>query len=892
MVQNYKQSNNMKKINKFMMVMIALAGLMTSCEQIDQLDQRVSAVENDVKALQDAVSKMNQDITTLQGLVDKLNAKVTVDKVVKSSDGYTIYFSDNTTATISNGVDGKNGSTPVIGVAKDTDGKYYWTVNSTWLTDASGKKVSAEGVDGAKGNDGITPQVKVEGGYWYVSTDQGKTWTKMGISDSAEQVFSAVEETATSVVFTLSNGKTITIDKTVEFTFSVSSEPVVDMVSMFGGQVAVYKYSFELTGADAETEVDVINDGAHLIDVTVADDMKGGNINVYADAGYPDGKLFAYATKGASTIIKRIVITADGLLQIEELPEGKVIDEDGGKLTINAVSADGAFVEIPDGVDWITVMSTKAEVVKEKIVLNIEPNKGAEARSATITVTNAYDDATEVTIAQAAADATVKTAKFLGRSQFVYDSDARAYNHFHEYFIQFESNGSVVALAVNDSLVSPMEAFPTGAFTFDGSANHAKGTFTAKSAIRAEKYYTAIFTGETCKDVVDGTVTISKDAAGVYTIEASLIDEADQTNNFSYTGAIQLKDASVGAQKTGYSYKGMYNTYYTTQAIERDFSLAVSGYSAGKTPISYVSFTIISDPSTTDKTSVPAGSYFWADLDNAEIAEGIKSKTGIMCLEPGTFSLSANDDADYDSRTYFQSTGGMLVIAENSDGTNFVAIDATGYTYVYDDDYNTVIVEDNITFKAEYDGITLGGSPTSVNTDPAPDGDVEFTFASPNPNYMGWWYGDSYANGGQVFIIGITAGVNGNYSFYLPIQTKSEWAYTKNFNNRYCNTPIPDGVYEFAYSSPSDSEGHAINCIPNIKTSARKVFTNSYTGTVSYVVGGSLTIADGKLNFNITTRATDGREFHFTGGFPSTNYYLQDYSAASRQTQVAWATIQ
>ena len=42
--------------------------------------------------------------------------------------GYTITFQTGKSITIRHGVDGINGETPVIGVAKDTDGVYYWTV--------------------------------------------------------------------------------------------------------------------------------------------------------------------------------------------------------------------------------------------------------------------------------------------------------------------------------------------------------------------------------------------------------------------------------------------------------------------------------------------------------------------------------------------------------------------------------------------------------------------------------------------------------------------------------------------------------------------------------------------------------------------------------------------
>lgn len=87
-----------------------------------------------------------------------------------------------------NGKDGEQGHTPIVGVAKYTDGIYYWTVDGTWLKDSLGAMVSAQGYDGADGKDGkdgkdgadgrdgITPKLKIENDYWYVSYDNGTTW--------------------------------------------------------------------------------------------------------------------------------------------------------------------------------------------------------------------------------------------------------------------------------------------------------------------------------------------------------------------------------------------------------------------------------------------------------------------------------------------------------------------------------------------------------------------------------------------------------------------------------------------------------------------------------------------------------------------------------------------
>ena len=53
------------------------------------------------------------------------------------------------------GADGKDGHTPQIGVRKDTDGIYYWTLDGKWLTDSKGNKIPTTGKDGADGKPGV-----------------------------------------------------------------------------------------------------------------------------------------------------------------------------------------------------------------------------------------------------------------------------------------------------------------------------------------------------------------------------------------------------------------------------------------------------------------------------------------------------------------------------------------------------------------------------------------------------------------------------------------------------------------------------------------------------------------------------------------------------------------
>ena len=153
-------------------------------------------LENRVTKLEELCTQMNTNISSLQKIVDALQDNLSISKVEQISDGYIIHFSDGSTATIKNGKN--SGDAPIIGVKKDTDGIYYWTLNGEWLTDDAGDKIKAEGMDGENGNDGtdgengqdgITPQLKIENGRWMLSMDNGKTWTDICLlytSDAAD----------------------------------------------------------------------------------------------------------------------------------------------------------------------------------------------------------------------------------------------------------------------------------------------------------------------------------------------------------------------------------------------------------------------------------------------------------------------------------------------------------------------------------------------------------------------------------------------------------------------------------------------------------------------------------------------------------------------------------
>lgn len=184
-----KKKQMLLSMKKFITFLLLSLMAFLSCNKFDdsQIWDKLNDHENRILLLEELCKKLNADIINLQTVVTALE---TNDYIVNASplatgDGYTLIFRSGKSIVIYNGKDGVDGYAPKIGVRKDADGMYYWTVDGEWMI-VDGQKVRASAVDGANGNDGtngidgMTPQFKIEDDYWYISYDNGKTWEKLG----------------------------------------------------------------------------------------------------------------------------------------------------------------------------------------------------------------------------------------------------------------------------------------------------------------------------------------------------------------------------------------------------------------------------------------------------------------------------------------------------------------------------------------------------------------------------------------------------------------------------------------------------------------------------------------------------------------------------------------
>ena len=138
--------------------MAAAAFCLVSCTSYDEIAMwnKNEDLGERVSRLEELCEQMNSNISALQLIVEALQDNDYVTGIVPVTEngetiGYTINFSKSGPVTIYHGKDGEkgdDGKTPVIGVKKDTDGLYYWTLDGEWLTDDEGKRIPAQGRDG------------------------------------------------------------------------------------------------------------------------------------------------------------------------------------------------------------------------------------------------------------------------------------------------------------------------------------------------------------------------------------------------------------------------------------------------------------------------------------------------------------------------------------------------------------------------------------------------------------------------------------------------------------------------------------------------------------------------------------------------------------------------
>ena len=440
----------MKKMFFALMMGLALAACTPEAyddsalkEQIDNLDDRLTKVEEDLATLE-------LNVNAMKTLAEALKNGKYIESVVAIEDesGYTITFSDGSSVVVKHGEKGEQGEagaagstgaagaagqdgvTPTITVKENAEGVLCWYIN---------------GVEARPVYEG-TPVFSSVDGNLYV-TYPGETEPVWIGALTGKSIFDSVvvDEENGVVIFTFVGengqpGDSFTLPLAAKFELVIDTK--VDLVD---GASSV-DIPYEVKGANATTVVDVLAVACEAVVeakvIKVSNIAAGAQLLVFADNG--EGK----------TSIKKIVFEAAAeTFTVEDVNE--VIPAEGGQVTLNGVS--NIDFDVLVSAAWLAQVETKSAF---ELTFAAEANTEAEVRSADITFVRkgTQEVLKTVTVAQAAAEVVEKPfAEKAWNIAAVFGSGAdRNMTMDSEYVYVAQAaggNGAIKAISIADPTV-------------------------------------------------------------------------------------------------------------------------------------------------------------------------------------------------------------------------------------------------------------------------------------------------------------------------------------------------------------------------------------------------------------------------------------------------------
>lgn len=291
---------------------------------------------------------------------------------------------------------GEDGITPVIGIRQDTDGIYYWTLNGTWLLDNNNQKVKAEGTDGESGEageegkpgqNGITPLLKIEGGYWYVSYDNENSWKQLGkaTGESEGNFFQEITEDDDYVYITLTgNQTTISIPKykPLSIQFDISKD-------ICASPHTTYIIGYKLIGSDKNTIIKAIaQDGYRALINTI--DYSQGKIEITTPNDIVDSEVLVLISNDKGNTVIRSINFINGIISITT--KNYSVGYEGGIVDVELTTNIEYIINIPDEAkSWLSLAPTSRSSMRDEVIsFVVQPNENVEERSATILLQDQY----------------------------------------------------------------------------------------------------------------------------------------------------------------------------------------------------------------------------------------------------------------------------------------------------------------------------------------------------------------------------------------------------------------------------------------------------------------------------------------------------------------------
>ncbi len=365
--------------------------LIFSCGKYDD-----SGIRNEINGIQAQIANLYQQCYMLKDLLSAIENRDVVMSVTDLSDGsgYVIKFSSGRTITLRNGSDGR---TPNVGVRQGSDGVYYWTIDGDWLLDGSGKKIRAQG------DDGIVPKMKIEDGWWFVSYDEGKNWTKLSkaTGEDGDAFFSSVTDNGETVTVRLKDGTTFDIPKAkgeLGIRFSESED-----IGISAGETKAIEYT--IVNGSASTLVKVFGQNGWNAKVQKTGASKG-TIVVTAPSPLVEGEVVVLVYEGDSKTVVRFLNFVKGTISAPK--EAYSFSGKEGTYEVNLDTNVDYDVNIPaEASSWLSYdgLQTKA-MRQDRIGFHVAQNFGPDPRTAVVTIADkAKENTVKISITQKVWDA-------------------------------------------------------------------------------------------------------------------------------------------------------------------------------------------------------------------------------------------------------------------------------------------------------------------------------------------------------------------------------------------------------------------------------------------------------------------------------------------------------
>ncbi len=365
-------------MKKIMLVLAAAAVIFSGCTDI--------LGGADLEKLDEMTAKVNSDLTAVQNLVKALNDNNYVTNFTPKKEdgvdvGYTVVFNGGRRVTV---IPGDLGSCPALAAAADDDGLYYWTVDGGWLTGADGGKLLVKGQDKKAGREGVVLQTKIEDGFWYVSSDAGGSWMKLGEAkaDDGVSLFKGMENDDDNVYFMFHDGTELKASRhgILDISFDMELPLAIDPDSAI-------EVGYTVQASAKKTTVNV-ESTSDLVAEAVADDMFSGKIKIQSGPIVDAESQVVVTVSDGENTIEKILNFVPTAPVFELSPKEVAVSAKGGNFEITVLTNIG--YEISGMSDWLSEVEVRDGEQPHTVVhvFKAEANPTEEERRGMVSLCN------------------------------------------------------------------------------------------------------------------------------------------------------------------------------------------------------------------------------------------------------------------------------------------------------------------------------------------------------------------------------------------------------------------------------------------------------------------------------------------------------------------------